>query len=84
MLDHQRDILAPQALLALRAALERMQKVIAEKPDKAVVEKEIAALEKVANQSLKPYPHAAWRENIEVFLARRCLRPTRRGIEWLT
>lgn len=39
-----------------------------QRSDKAALEKELAALEKTANQFLKPFPHAAWRENVEVLL----------------
>ena len=35
---------------------------------KPALEKQMENLEKVANKWLKPYPNAAWRENIEVLL----------------
>ncbi len=68
LLREQRDILPTQAAQSLETALQSMEKVLETKTDKAVVEKEMAALEKTANQSLKAYPHAAWRENVEVLL----------------
>ena len=44
------------------------QKAVAENADKAALEKQMENLEKAANKWLKPYPNAAWRENVEVLL----------------
>jgi signal peptidase I len=44
------------------------QTAIAENADKAALEKQMESLEKAANKWLKPYPNAAWRENVEVLL----------------
>ena len=68
LLNHQRDILSPQATEAVRAAMENCQKAVAEGADKATLEKQMENLEKAANKWLKPYPSAAWRENVEVLL----------------
>jgi signal peptidase I len=68
LVNHQRDILQPQALDGLNAAMGDMQKAIAGSAPKADLEKQMADLEKAANKWLKPYPNAAWRENIEVLL----------------
>ncbi len=68
LLHHQRDILSPQAIEAVQAAIEDCRKAVAEKSDKAALEKQMEHLEKQANKWLKPYPHAAWRENFEVLL----------------
>lgn len=68
LVNHQRDILQPQALEGLNAAIADMQKAIAAKLPKADLEKQMAELEKAANKWLKPYPNAAWRENVEVLL----------------
>src|ERR1035438_8255316 len=68
LLNHQRDILAPQAIQAVQAALTNCQTAIAENADKAALEKQMEKLEAAANQWLKPYPNAAWRENVEVLL----------------
>jgi signal peptidase I len=68
LLNHQRDILAPQAIEGIRAAMENCRKAVADGADKAALEKEMENLEKAANKWLKPYPSAAWRENVEVLL----------------
>ena len=66
--DAQGDVLPPQALLALDAALRQTQAALAANADNETLNKSAAELEKAANKWLRPYPHAAWRENIEVFL----------------
>jgi signal peptidase I len=68
ILNHQRDILAPQAIEAVQAAMASCQRAVAEDADKPALEKQMENLEKVANKWLKPYPNAAWRENVEVLL----------------
>jgi signal peptidase I len=68
LLNHQRDILSPQAVEALETAIREMQAVVASDSDKAALGKQMESLETAANKWLKPYPNAAWRENVEVFL----------------
>jgi signal peptidase I len=68
LLHHQCDILSPQAIDALRAAVADIQKAIDDRVDKAALEKKMEALEKAANKWLKPYPQAVFRENVEVLL----------------
>ncbi len=68
LLNHQRDILAPPALEALQSALRNLRSTLGTSADKAELEKQLENLETVANKWLKPYPNAAWRENIEVLL----------------
>ena len=68
LLNHQRDILSPQAIEGVRTAMANCQKAVAEGADKAALEKQMENLEKAANKWLKPYPSAAWRENVEVLL----------------
>jgi signal peptidase I len=68
ILNHQRDILSPQAVEGVTAAIADLRRVTAENPAKDVLEKEMGRLEAAANKWLKPYPHAAWRENVEVLL----------------
>ena len=66
--DAQCDVLSPQALQALDAALRQARAALAANADNATLDKSAADLEKAANKWLKPYPNAAWRENIEVLL----------------
>lgn len=64
----QRDVLSPQAAQAVREALDEIQKALRFAVDKDALLKQMDNLEKVANKWLKPYPNAAWRENVEVLL----------------
>jgi signal peptidase I len=68
LLNHQRDVLSPQAVEAVRTALADIRKAVTESGEPEQLEKQMENLEKVANKWLKPYPNAAWRENIEVLL----------------
>ncbi len=68
LLNHQRDILAPQAVSGIESALVEFQGALTAKADSAALEKQMESLEKTANKWLKPYPNAAWRENVEVLL----------------
>lgn len=68
LLNHQRDILSPQAIQNIEGALGDTQRVVERNPGRAALEKQMESLEQIANKWLKPYPHAAWRENVEVLL----------------
>ena len=64
----QRDLLSPQAVTAVTDSLAELSKAIGSDIKKADLLKQMEKLEEVANKWLKPYPHHAWRENVEVFL----------------
>ena len=64
----QRDILSPQALEGAGKAIEELDNTIRSNADKETLRKQMEGLEKAANKWLKPYPNAAWRENVEVLL----------------
>jgi len=68
ILNHQRDILAPQAVEAVRSAVASSQRSVADGAGKEAIEKQMETLEAAANKWLKPYANAAWRENVEVLL----------------
>lgn len=68
ILNHQRDILAPNAISQVEMAIGETRAAIASGADKAALDKRIASLEEAAGKWLKPYPNAAWRENVEVLL----------------
>ncbi len=68
LLDHQRDILSPQAVESVRAAMAAVRQAVADRADKAELEKQAQNLEETANKWLKPYPNPGFRENIEVLL----------------
>src|SRR5688572_16073608 len=67
ILRHQSDLLTPEASAAVQTDIDGLR-VACRTGNKAAIEKAMAALEKTANKWLKPYPHSAWRENIEVAL----------------
>ncbi len=65
----QRDLLSPQALGAVTLAMNALQAEIDEaKPNQGRIRIKMEELEFAANKWLKPYPNAAWRENVEVLL----------------
>src|SRR3989442_4260296 len=68
ILNHQSDILSPQAVENITAANEALRQALANGADKAALEKQMEKLETAAGKWLKPYPNAAWRENVEVLL----------------
>ncbi len=68
LLQHQRDILSAKAISEVEASMRAVREATVGKVDKAVLEKKMEELEETANKWLKPYPNAAWRENVEVLL----------------
>ena len=68
ILNHQRDILAPKAVSEVESAMREMKNAVASNADKAALQKQMEKLEQTAGKWLKPYPNAAWRENVEVLL----------------
>lgn len=68
LLQHQRDILSPKAIGEVEAAMKEVKDAVASNADKAALEKKMEELEKAANQWIKPYPNAIYRENVEVLL----------------
>lgn len=67
ILHHQRDLLSPSSISAVETAVRDLRHT-ARNGNKSAVEVSLGKLEKTANEHLKRYPHAAWRENIEVAL----------------
>jgi len=68
LLCAQRDILAPPAISAVTLALNQLQDTIAAGENIGKIRLKMDELDFAANKWLKPYPHALWRENIEVLL----------------
>ena len=64
----QRDLLSPTAIDAVQAAVQELRGSLRAGQGMAVLRERMNDLEKSANQHLKPYPHAGWRENVEVLL----------------
>ena len=57
-----------KAVSAVESGTEALRVAVARRAIKEELEKEMGNLEKTAGKWLKPYPHAAWRENVEVLL----------------
>jgi signal peptidase I len=68
LLNAQRDILSVAAVEAVRAAMRETEAAIAANAGDEALTKQMGKLEEAAGKWIKPYPHAEWRENIEVFL----------------
>lgn len=64
----QRDILSPQAVAAMVAAIAALRKSVGQGAARPVLLAQMEKLEAEANKWLRPYPHAVWRENVEVLL----------------
>ena len=64
----QRDLLAPEGVKAIEEACAKLRASVVARADKPTLLAEMTAVETVANQWLKPHPHATWRENVEVVL----------------
>jgi signal peptidase I len=64
----QRDILSPQAIEGVSKTIREMDEALRSGANKEALQKQMENLEKSANKWLKPYPSAAWRENVEVLL----------------
>jgi signal peptidase I len=68
MLAAQRDLLSPQAVAAIQVALKEVKDTIEAGKDKGAIRIKAEEMQFAAEKWLKPYPNAAWRENVEVFL----------------
>ncbi len=64
----QCDLLAPQDLQLLEAALQETQAALNARADDQTLAARAADLENAAQQCLRPYPHPEWRDNVEVLL----------------
>jgi signal peptidase I len=63
----QRDLLKPEHISAVNASAAELRATAA-RGDNAAIQAAMENLEKVANNSLRPYPMASVRENVEVLL----------------
>ena len=64
----QRDLLSPEAIAAIATSIATLRGKISSGANKGAIRLAMEELEFTANRWLKPYPHAAWRENVEVVL----------------
>ena len=67
LLAAQRDLLSPQAIAPVQLKLDELSAAIKE-GHKGRINIKAEELQFAAEKWLKPYPHAAWRENVEVLL----------------
>lgn len=68
LLNAQRDLMSPAALQLVNGALHDLLTAINTNPSKQELQRKMVVVEQVAAKWIKPYPHAAWRENVEVLL----------------
>lgn len=68
LLRAQRDILSAQAVTGMETALGKMRAAIDSNATPEALRAEMTTLGNTADKWLKPYPHSAIRENIEVLL----------------
>ncbi len=68
LLAAQRDALPAAAVAAVEQALDELRGTIEQGAGKVALQEQMGKLEQTANRWLRPYPHAAWREIIEVLL----------------
>jgi len=68
LLEAQRDLLSEKGIEELQQAILHLKAGTREGVSKDELQSRMTRLEEVANAWLKPYPNAALRENIEVFL----------------
>ena len=68
LLNAQRDVLAPAAVGAVILAVNQLRDAIVAGENTGKIRLKMDELDFAANKWLKPYPHAMWRENVEVLL----------------
>jgi signal peptidase I len=64
----QRDILSPQAIAGVQIKIDELNAAIAEDANTGKIRIKTEELQFAAEKWIKPYPNAAWRENVEVLL----------------
>ncbi len=68
LLAAQRDQLSAQAIGAIEAAVANLSQAITSGANKGAIRIKAEELQFAGEKWLKPYPNAAWRENVEVLL----------------
>lgn len=68
LLNAQRDLLPAEGIAALNSACDSVGNAIRSNSKAEELEAQLKELEKTGNRWLRPYPHPAWRENVEVLL----------------
>jgi signal peptidase I len=68
LISAQRDLLSPAAHEFAQGAVLELQSAINDGVGKKELRRQMEKVEQVAEKWLRPYPHAVWRENVEVLL----------------
>ena len=68
LLQHQRDILKPEEIRKIEAEMAEVQARLREGSPLPILRTHMGRLETAANENLRAYPNAGWRENVEVLL----------------
>lgn len=68
LLAAQRDLLAPQAVAAVQAALDNLDAAAKSGANAGALRLKAEELQFAGEKWLKPYPNPVWRENVEVLL----------------
>ncbi len=68
LLAAQRDIMAPNAISSVEVALTALRTAVDSGSNKGAIRLKAEELQFAAEKWIKPYPNAAWRENVEVLL----------------
>jgi len=68
IVNEQRDLLNPEAMVNVSRALREIRNGVEQKADRKALRGRMANLERAAEKWFKPYPHRSVRENIEVVL----------------
>lgn len=68
LLNAQRDLLSPQALVAVQSKMDDLNGAIAEGTNIGAINNRAEELQFAAEKWIKPFPNPVWRENVEVLL----------------
>lgn len=68
LLNAQRDLLSPQALVAVQSKMDELNVAVAEGSNTGKINNAAEELQFAAEKWIKPYPNSVWRENVEVLL----------------
>src|SRR5277367_2744672 len=68
LLNAQRDSLSPQAIAPMQIKINELNAAISEGTNTGKIRIKTEELQFAAEKWIKPYPNAAWRENVEVLL----------------
>src|SRR5580700_4560321 len=68
LLNAQRDMLSPQAIVAVQTKINDLNAAISGEANTGKIRNAAEELQFAGEKWIKPYPNAVWRENVEVLL----------------